>query len=419
MDYDALTATQKRLYHDGVSRTHHRAVELRILTLDGAPVTSLTNAFIGGSVQGDTARTPCEVFEADVLDEDFALDWTNGAHRHYKVRIVDSRFIVDLDDWVDDIVFTGPLWDFERKGPVVSLVAHGSELLAMGSVRRVFTRKRKAKATDVITDLLKAAGAQSSDLSIPNLAARLPVRVTVGVRRGKKKEKDDKRKPPKKRLFRATLEDTYWPEADRIADAIDRDLFTDGRGRFNLRSRVSRPAFDFTPQTLLSPVTERRPDSGEVPNTWLVLGADPKGPKKRIEAEVSLPTGHPLSAQKLGWNGTPRQIIERIENKHLRTGRQARDVGERRRDQAMREMIEYEIEALPVVPRFRPLSLVSAPSSAGKVSVRVKQWTLPLGPGADALVIGANRSRMWTRATGRHHHGGHHGGHGGRHGGAG
>lgn len=404
MDYDALTAAQKRTYHDAVSRTHHREVEFRFYRVsNGDPVASLTNlSILGASVNGDASRTPCEVLEADILDEAFDLDWTHGQHRHYKVRVTDSRFIPDLDDWVSAVVFTGPLWTFDRKGPEVHMVAHGAERLAMGSVRHVVTRSRKARATDVIHDLFVAAGANAGDLSIPKLKTRLPERVTVGVRRGKKKHKDDKRHPrdaknPKKRIYRADMEDVYYPEADRIANALNRDLFPDARGRFCLRSRRTRPTFELTASTILTQVGEKPAGEDEVTNTWEVYGADPKGPKKRVHVTVALPAAHSSSAEKRNWNGTPRRVTEVVENKHLKNDKQARELGQHLRDRALRETVEYEVEALPVVPWLRPMSLVTVPTGFGKASMIVRQWTLPLGPGADALVIGANRSRGWRR----------------------
>lgn len=397
MDYHALTKHERDIYEETVAGSHHREVELLVLTLDGDPVTSLTNAFLGGSIQGDVSRTPCEVLETDVIDDEYVLDWTNGEHRKHMLRVVDSRFIPELDEWVETVSFTGPLWDFERNGPVVSLVAHGSERLGMGSVRRVFHRPRKARATDVIVDLLRAAGANSKDLSIPRLKATLPERVTVGINRGKKKDDDkgDKQKPkrPKRREFRADSEDSYWPEAERIAHALGRELFPDGRGRFCLRAPMGKPIVDFTRSTLLAAVTEKRPEDGEVPNTWIVVGANPKGPRGRIEVEVTLPARHPLSAESLAWNGTPRKIIERIENKHIHTVKKAREVGQRKRDRALRETVEYEVEALPVVAWLRPNTMVSIPTNFGRVSTRARQWTIPLGPDADPLTIGANRRR--------------------------
>jgi hypothetical protein len=123
----------------------------------------------------------------------------------------------------------------------------------------------------------------------------------------------------------------------------------------------------------------------------LVLGANPKGPAEQIKVEVSLPARHPLSAESLAWHGNPRQIIRRIENEHLRTVAKAREVGQRARDRVLRETVEYEVEALPMMAWIRPNSMVSIPTAFGRVSTRVKRWTIPLGPTADPLTIGANR----------------------------
>lgn len=393
MRYESLTAPQRRAYMDTVTGSHHRRIEIVLLTLDGKPVRDLTESFLGGSIQGDVDRTPVEVCDVDVLDVDEHLDWSNGRQRHFKLRVIDSRFVPALDEWVEAVVFTGPVWDFDRQGDVVSLVAQGSERLAMGSLRNVFHRPRKTKATSVIRDLLAAAGAQPQDRRIPSQQARLPESVTIGVNRGKKKE--DKRK---RRILRATpVEDTYWQTAAEIAEAIDRELYSDGRGRFVLGPATTRPAAWVAGEVLLSPVTEKRVDAAEWPNTWLVVGANPKGPKPQVQVQVQLPPKHPASADSMAWHGKPRDVTVRIENSHLRTKQQARRLGQKYRDRAMRELTEYEVNTLPVVPWLRPNATITAPTSRGRVQVRVRQWTLPLGPGADPLTIGANRRRGYQR----------------------
>lgn len=395
MQLQALTRAQRKLYDETVSGTHHREVTLEVLRVrDGARVRSLTNQFLGGSVQGDIGRSPVEVLECDVLDEAHVLDWANGEHRKFKLRVVDARFVPALDEWVEEIVFTGPVWNYQRTGDVVHLVAEGSELLAMGSVRNPDTWPAKTKATKVIRELLSAAGAEGRDMVIPNLSAKLPREVTIGVRRGKKKGRDDdKKKGPKRQIFRATDEETYWPLAERIVEALDRDLFADSRGRFVMAGRRNRPTVRFDERTLLGPVVEKRGSEGETTNTWVILGHDPKGPRKRVRARVAFPKKHPLSAFSLRWNGKPREVSERIENKHLRTKKQAIRLGERKRDQKMRQLVEYEAQGLPIIPWLRPYSSASLPTAAGRVSASVPRWTLPLGPGPDPLVIGANRRR--------------------------
>ena len=398
MRLSALTKSQRAAYDATVEGTHHRAVELEVYRRrDGKPVLSLTNQFLGGQVQGDLTRTPVTVLECEVLDEDYALDWASGEHRKYEVQIVDSRFIPDLDDWVEEPVFRGPLWDFERNGPVVSLVAEGPEMNAQGSIRRADWWPAKSKATKVIVELLKLAGAESRDLRVPPLKRRLPRSVTVGVRLGKADKDAKKDKRPKVQRLRVDREGTYWSVAAEIAASLDRDFFADNRGRFVLAAPRTRPTLTLSRRTILSPATERRGDEGETTNVWIVNGPNPKGPRNRAHARAELPKRHPASAWSLRWNGVRREVIETIENKHVKTNAQAARVARRQRDRALRELVNYEIEALPVVPWVRPGSLVSVPTDSGRAVARIPSWTLPLGPGADPLVLGAARRRRWRR----------------------
>ena len=89
-------------------------------------------------------------------------------------------------------------------------------------------------------------------------------------------------------------------------------------------------------------------------------------------------------------------MTEVIENEHLKRKAQAVKLGIRRRDAAMRELVTYEVEALPVIPWIRPGALVAVSlPGGGKAAMRVHQWTLPLGPDASALTLGANRRSKW------------------------
>lgn len=400
LQYGALTASQRRAYFDTVTGSHHRRIEVVLLNRNtGKIARDLTDEFLGGSIQGDVDRIPVTVCELDVLDEDEALDWSNGRHRHYLVRVVDGRFVPDLNEWVEATVFTGPLWDYERSGDVVSLSAQGMERLAMGSLRSVFHRPRKARATGVIRDLLSAAGARKQDMSIPGRKTRLPESVTVGVTRGKdKKDEDDKKKgkkkPRRRRLQALPWEDNYWTTAHEIAEAIDRDLFANGPGKFILARHNPSPMVRLRRDLLLQEVTETRANDGEQTNTWLVLGHKPKG-KPRVQAQVQLPKKHPASPAGMVWHGRERDVTVRVENGHLRTKAQARKVGIRLRNRALGESVQYQVSALPVLPWLRPGGKVTVATNGGDVKVTVRQWTLPLGPGPDPMTIGANRRRGW------------------------
>lgn len=399
MDYDALSASQKRTFRKQVSQSHRRRVELVILTKDDKVIRSIHGRrILGGSIDGDEDRTPAEVLQMQVFDDDFALDWRQGEHRKFKARVIDSRYVADFDDWVDTIVFTGPLWDFERRGCVVSLVAQGSERLAMGSVRRVFHRPRKAKATSVVRDLLQAAGAPTRGLKIPRLPNRLPRQVTVGVRRGKRRDTNGKKKGlgkdtrKKTQILKVDREDTYWGEAAAIVHSLNRDLYADGRGRYVMNRPQSKAMARLTNRQILEPVTEKRGDDAEVTNTWVIEGGKPKGAKKAVRVEVAFPKKHDLSAESQAWHNKPREVTEVIENKQIKRHKDAVALGMRERARAMKELVTYEVSVLPIILRVRPGAPVSVPVGNGRrASARARRWTLPLGPGADPVTIGANR----------------------------
>lgn len=407
MQYRSLTAPRKRLADATMRGTHHRRIEVEVYRRsDGQAVGSLAHEeFLGGSVNGDIDRMPVEVLECEVLDEDYSLDWHNGSHRKYRIRVIDSRFVpsgtdpktgawVEMDEWVEDPVFTGPLWDFERTGPVVRLVAEGSEMEAMGSIRHADFWPARSKATHVITELLKRAGANDGDLRIPNLKATLPRSVTVGVRLGKDRNKRKKGyQGPKAQRLKVDREDSYFAAAEPIAEALDRDLYADGRGHFVLQSPKSRPTLRFETSDLLAPVTVRRGEDGEVTNVWIVEGANPKGPKGQVRARVELPKKHKSSAHSNRWNGTDREVIETTENPHLKHKKQAHALAVRKRDRGLRELVEYEATTLPMVTWWRPGSLMSVPVGGGRATARITRWTRPLGPGADGLTLGANQRR--------------------------
>ena len=404
MHYNSLTREQRNKYAEAVAQTHHRRVELVITDLDDRPVRSLTNRFAGGQVDTDTSRSPAAVVQCQIIDDDYVLDWEHGAHRRFKAQVIDHRFISSIGDhgeWVENELFTGPLWDFQRSGALVELVAQDTERLAMGSVRHVVTKPRKSKATDVQRELLRAAGATDKVMRIPRTKATLPERVTVGVRVGKRRDENGKKKGlgkdsrRKTRIYKTNREDTYLGEVVRIASALDRLFYADTAGRFVQRAHPAKGSAKLTNYHLLSPVTIKRSNDDDTVNTWEILGADPKGPKEQIHARVSFPAKHSLSPEKLAWHNKPHELIEIIENKHLKTHAAAERLGLRRRDDAMADRVSYEVQALPMLPWLQQHMGVSFPTDGGRVMIRATQWSFPLGPSADPMTFGANRRGGW------------------------
>lgn len=393
MDYETLNASQRRAYQAAVSQTHHRRVELHVVRPDGSVKHTFINSFLGGQVDTDEDSTPAQTLSSvQLFDPDRVLDWENGAHRKYRARVIDCRFIPALDEWVDCTVFTGPLWDFSRKGPIASLTAQGSERLAMGSVRRTYSRERKAKATVVIRDLLNKAGVPKRLQRVPNLKARLPESVTVRVKITDKR----KNKPPKishVRRLKLNREDTYFDEAAEIAEALDRRLVTDGKGRFIVRKDPTKAALTITDHQLVEPPEVSRVGNADLRNVFIVRGADPKGPKPQIRAEARFPAQHALSAETLRpWPGAPPyELIETIENDKLSTTKNAKEIAVRKRNRAARELVQYSVAMLPVAPWLQLGQIVLVRGRDPLPGVRARQMSLPLGQSADPQTVGSLR----------------------------
>lgn len=337
---------------------------------------------------------PRSFWHGDTADRDLIeYAWTGAAHASTSTKVVTRP----RGEWVEQEAFTGPMWEYDRVGDEVTIIAQGAERKAMGSIRKVRFWPRKSRGTDVVTQLLAAAGALRRDLHIPRLKAKLPRSVTVGVRVGHrrdtngKKEGKGKDNRPKTQRMNVGRGDTYWGKAAPIADALHRDLFPNGRGEYVMDPPQDRPVASLTAAQLLSEVKENPGDDSEQTNTWIILGADPKGPKPRVRAEVGLPKKHPLSAHEQRWNGEPYEVTETIENRHLRRKKDAVKLGLQRRSRAMSDLTTYEIEAIPVLAWLRPGAAVTAPLNTRRVKARARTWTLPLGPEAEPLVIGGNR----------------------------
>ena len=86
-----------------------------------------------------------------------------------------------------------------------------------------------------------------------------------------------------------------------------------------------------------------------------------------------------------------------MQNKHVKTHKQAVKMGQRRRDKEARELVAYEASVVPTVAYIRPYSSASLPTPGGRVTARVPRWTLPLGPGADPMTLGANKVRSLSK----------------------
>jgi hypothetical protein len=399
MEYGHLTHAQKKTYNAAIIATHQRRIEVRILTLDGHPVWSLTPLITSGQITTDVTQTPMQVATLTFVDRARALVFepqdtgSPTMHRQFMLQIVDSRLVPGLG-WIDCNVFTGPIWDFERTGAEVNLTAHSVDRLASGTIRRAKVWRRKTRKTTVIRELLAEAGA--TRMRIPDL--RYTTSVHVHVRHTHPAKKGQKSHTTRKVTgFTTTQQSTYWDKATGLAESMDRLLFPTTDGTFELRSHPERPIYHFN-RALLGDVDLHRPGS-DGPNTFQVIGSRPKGSKRRVDSGlVGFPARHPLSASQLAWHGKPFQVLEQIHNPHCKTKAECRRIAKRKRDRAARMVAEVSFDALPI-PWLRPWDMVTSQAGWGVPSVRIKQMTYPLTPDASPMTIGSVRRAVPRRRS--------------------
>lgn len=388
MEYRNLSHANRKLYNAAIVSTHQRRIEVRVLTLSGQAVWSLTPLITTGQITTDIKQTPMQVATLTFIDKARALVFepqdvgSPTMHRQFMLQIVDSRLIPGLG-WVDCPVFMGPIWDFERRGAEVSLTAHSVDRLAMGTIRRAKMWRRKTRKTTIISGLLSEAGANR--LRIPDLKATTAVHVHV---RHTHPHKGDHEPHTVRRVtgFKTTRLTTYWEKASGLADSMDRLLFPTTDGTFELRSHPERPVYHFD-DALLADIDLHRPTS-DGPNTFQVVGAKPKGSKRRVDSGlVGFPARHPLSAISLEWHGKPYQVLDTSSNPHCKTKKECQKIALRKRDRAARMLADVSFDALPI-PWLRPGDMVTAQAKWGVPSVHIRQMTYPLTPDNTPMTIG-------------------------------
>jgi len=377
VDRMGLTAADLRTYHRGLLGTHWRRIELQVLNLEGKVLRSLTPRVLDGQVVIDVnqgPKVPSRICAIRFLDPARSLGFEPQSigdapmFRSRMIRVVDSRFVPGLDDWVDCDVFTGPIWDFERDGAEVSITAHGKERLLMGSRWKARNFAKKSKKTTAIRTLATDAG--ETHLNIPDLRYTFPHRFQVG------------------RM------DVPWFKMDRAADSLDRHLFYNGSGKLRLRSYPTKPVLVFNEALLSEPTIHRVP--GSINTVW-VVGHKPKGPKKRPQAVAVLPDAHPMSPETLERNDAELVLAEKRDNPHLKTIAACKARAQRIRDERARITEEYRVEVLPW-PNLDEHDIVGVDTDEGRLLIRMKQWTIPLGPTAEAMPIGSVRRTTMAKA---------------------
>ncbi|WP_109507362.1 hypothetical protein [Nocardioides speluncae] len=361
-----LNAAELRLYHQTLRSTHWRRREVVITNLNGIVQRELTPRILDGQVMVDSTAEVTRILDLRFLDPGRTLGFEPDSpseasmHRSRAISVIDSVLVPELDAWIDCPVFYGPIWDFDRQGPVVSVVAHGWDRQALGQQWSPRTFPKKMRKTSVIRALLAGVG-ETRLGGVPDLPITMPNRLTIG------------------RM------DSPLPKAKNLARSMDRHLFYDGAGVPQLRGYSGRPVFTFGDRMLLDEPLIHRSTQGY--NAWEVLGAKPKGSKIRVRGQAYLPEAHPMSRQSLARNGALHTIARREENDQIKTRAEAEKKALRLRDDQARTITEYTVDVIPV-PHLDEGDMVAVDCADGRFLLRMQKWAYPLAGAPDGIEEG-------------------------------
>lgn len=360
-----LSRAEQGLF-DATLRTSHR-IEVTVNLLDMGGRVVGTASVLDGQVLGDRHRFgerngPTKRLTLTAFDPNNALGIDSGDPGDgtlYADRQVEVNYSVAVPTvgWVDVPVFLGSPTKLDRNVDEVLIHADDSSVLGMGAAWEPMTVKKGTKKVDAIERILSRRTAMTR-FHTPQVKTRLAKSVS---------------------LNRTTRP---WGVANRIARSMDMQLFRRADGSVVLRrlNHNIRWVFD---SEIVEPVSTND-DLDGFANTVLVVGRNPKGPKKRVRVVVQAPRRHPKSAWKIGEqkpNGTvvPRRIVARIKNDHIRNKKEARRKGTRRLRDRLRSKPEVALATLPI-PHLEVGDWVAAMSEEGPVEFRYDTYTLPLAP---------------------------------------
>lgn len=250
----------KRKFERTIVSSHEMRVRVRLLTLDGDDVSDLTDDLLDGQVNVDTTAETDRSLSLTVADPRHQLNLDSDAASDGAIYLdrmirVDYRvFVAGLDEWADVPVFTGPIVTMSRNGGEIELSCLGKERLAQGQCWRPLTIKKGHNIVDAIRTILRERAGETR-FAFPEKSKRLAHSVSIG-----------RMQQP-------------WAVAQRLAAAIDRQLYYDGAGVCRLRKIPQHSVYTFRDgdggSVLSDPAVTY--DATTVRNVVWVKGGKPKG----------------------------------------------------------------------------------------------------------------------------------------------
>lgn len=382
MDRLNLTAQQHRHYWSWLNRPHERRVTATARRVrDGKPMGELSQV-LGGNTSCDPARVPGRISEISILDESRSLRLEPGAgipiHRQFELMIDDWRLIPELG-WVRSRTHTGPVYDWKRTGDTVNAVAWGRDLYADGDAWKARSWSRKTRKALIIRELLRDSG--YTQMRVPLKPGTTPQRVTL--------RENEKKKTKKWTVAKGA---SRLELINKLADSAGWIFYVTADGIPCLIDATSQAHHTLDESWLLEdPQTDYKE---EFFNSWVVIGANPKGPKKKIKESRPLPAWHAQSPKSLRvgqdgpGNGEPWYSTETIENSQIKTSKDAKKLLAKKIKQAMAERTDVSISTFPI-PCLTEATNLKIDTAAESFKMIRPSWTLSYTD--EAMTIGGVR----------------------------
>lgn len=352
----------------------------------------LNNNFVSGEIVGDVSQDVTRSLSLQILDPEDKLRFearspSDGAV--YADRFVSVEYGVFVADrWVDVPVFWGPITDFGRDGHTVQIEAQGKErlLLAPHYATEGYTLPKGLRVDEAIRRVARRAGERRFNL--PQIARKLSNPRTVSAQA----------EPWK--VINGGEEDAKGKKISGLVERApgNRFAYYDGAGRLTVRRRNQDPSWTIREARDLVEPPDVQYDSLDAINTVIVRGREPNGKgKKRAQAKVSLPDGHPISPTALGRNGVPRYMTEFVDTE-LKTDFECQERARQILRRKSAQGVDAELRILPN-PMIEELDVVRLETDEFNFTFPVRHWVLPLGEGP--MTISTRRRTDRVRRTRR------------------
>lgn len=381
-----LSNTQRDAFHTALETSGKRRVTITIRDRNEAKIADLTPPkIISGAVQVDAQASVTRSLNLVCLDPFHKLQFdanspaSGSLYADNFVSIEYGVYIIGTDSWIDVPVFWGPLTDFQRQGPEVTIEAQGKETLGLDPhlVRHGYTLHRGMTIANAVKNVMNRVG--ETRYHLETMSGRLHKHRAVAPGEA-----------PWTIVAGGGI-DSSGNNKPALVHKVNGHamLYYNGIGRLTHRSRNAGHVFTFHTHQLLDQPGFHF-DILNVRNHVEVKGGVPKKSKHHFRGHATLPDVHPLSPYALRRNGQPRYMVQFFESDSLKSDAQCRAQAQAILAAHSSEGLEASFDCFPV-PHLEEWDHVALEGPGYSVSFPISTFTIPLTTDAP-MSVGVSKS---------------------------